>query len=54
MTVWIKSFEPGPGVDSMAIALFPITANSLARLTPLRSVFQSLGLEQRSNFGFYI
>lgn len=21
MTLWIKSFEPGPGVDSMAIAL---------------------------------
>jgi len=38
----------------MAIPLFPTAANSLARLRPLRLVFQSLGLEQGSNSGFYI
>jgi len=30
------------GIDSMAIALFPTAANSLARLTPLRLVLLPL------------
>ena len=35
MTLWIKSFEPGPGIDSMAIALFPTAANSTGTLNAL-------------------